>query len=240
MEQFLGTSKRVWQFWSIFALLVFVGIFFFLLRGRNETVQLSPLTLVSTSTRTTTASTTIIIAFGDSVTAGLGLALSEAYPAVLERLLVERGYQVKVLNAGVSGETSAGGLRRAQFIASQKPDLVLLALGGNDVLRGIDPLTTKKNLDGITTILKASGAQIVLIGMYAPQNLGEAYTREFDAVYPALAQKWGIPLIPFLLEGVALKPSLNQNDGIHPNALGARSIAEQNIMPLITPLLTKR
>lgn len=242
-EGLTRTPTKVRQLWITLSVALFTVALFFFFMQTTKTATTSqtppkPLARVSTSTETTSASTTII-AFGDSITAGLGLALSEAYPAQLERLLLQRGYHVKVINAGVSGETTAGGVRRAQFIASQKPDITLIALGGNDVLRGISPTTTKQNLDEIIAILKSSGSRVVLIGMYAPENLGVNYTRESDAIYLSLAQKWKIPLVPFLLKGVALNPSLNQSDGIHPNILGARVVAQQNILPAIILLLKK-
>jgi acyl-CoA thioesterase-1 len=184
------------------------------------------------------ASTTIV-AFGDSITAGYGLDLADAYPAVLERALQEAGYPVVVMNSGVSGDTTAGGLSRAGFVASQKPDIVIIALGGNDMLRGIDPASTKNNLAGIIETFQRAGAKVVLAGMRAPANLGEGYVMQFDAIYPALAREFDVPLVPFLLEGVALEKSLNQADGIHPNETGARVIAEEILLPKILPLLVK-
>jgi acyl-CoA thioesterase-1 len=172
---------------------------------------------------------TVIIVMGDSITAGLGVQLEEAYPALLEARLRAEGHAVRVVNSGVSGETTAGGQRRADFIARQKGDIVIVALGGNDALRGIDPAAALAQLE--------SGARVVLAGMYAPHNLGSAYVGSFDAMYPVLAKKYSLPLIPFLLEGVALDPVLNQPDGIHPTPAGQRIIMEQNIYPVIVGLL---
>lgn len=183
------------------------------------------------------ASETVIIVMGDSITAGLGVQLEEAYPALLEARLRAEGHAVRVVNSGVSGETTAGGLRRADFIARQKGDIVIVALGGNDALRGIDPAAAAVQLESIINILAQSGARVVLAGMYAPHNLGSAYVGSFDAMYPALAKKYALPLIPFLLEGVALDPALNQPDGIHPTPAGQRIIMEQNIYPVIIGLL---
>ncbi len=180
---------------------------------------------------------TTIVAFGDSVTAGYGIALDQAYPSILEQLLIAQGYSVRVINAGVSGETSAGGLRRVDFIKSLKPDVVILALGGNDVLRGLRPEDTKSNLKEIITQFKQEGIPVILVGMYAPNNLGGAYGVEFNTLYPALSTELEVPLVPFLLEGVALQKELNQNDGIHPNEAGAKIIAEKNILPSLVPLL---
>lgn len=184
-----------------------------------------------------TGSETLIIVMGDSITAGLGVQLEEAYPALLEARLRAEGHAVRVVNSGVSGETTAGGLRRADFIARQKGDIVIVALGGNDALRGIDPAAASVQLESIIKILAQSGARVVLAGMYAPHNLGSAYVGSFDAMYPALAKKYALPLVPFLLEGVALDPALNQPDGIHPTPAGQRIIMEQNIYPVIIGLL---
>lgn len=183
------------------------------------------------------AGETVIIVMGDSITAGLGVQLEEAYPALLEARLRAEGHAVRVVNSGVSGETTAGGLRRADFIARQKGDIVIVALGGNDALRGIDPAAAAVQLESIINILAQSGARVVLAGMYAPHNLGSAYVGSFDAMYPALAKKYALPLVPFLLEGVALDPALNQPDGIHPTPAGQRIIMEQNIYPVIIGLL---
>lgn len=182
-------------------------------------------------------SETVIIVMGDSITAGLGVRLEEAYPALLEARLRSEGHAVRVVNSGVSGETTAGGLRRADFIARQKGDIVIVALGGNDALRGIEPVAAAAQLESIISILAQSGARVVLAGMYAPRNLGSEYVGSFDAMYPALAKKYALPLIPFLLEGVALDPVLNQPDGIHPTPAGQRIIMEQNIYPVIVGLL---
>ena len=182
-------------------------------------------------------SETVIIVMGDSITAGLGVRLEEAYPALLEARLRAEGHAVRVVNSGVSGETTAGGLRRADFIARQKGDIVIVALGGNDALRGIEPVAAAAQLESIISILAQSGARVVLAGMYAPRNLGSEYVGSFDAMYPALAEKYALPLIPFLLEGVALDPVLNQPDGIHPTPAGQRIIMEQNIYPVIVGLL---
>lgn len=189
------------------------------------------------SNETDTESKITIVAFGDSVTAGYGIALESAYPRVLEKLLSERGYDVRVVNAGVSGETSAGGLRRVDFIKSQKPDIVVLALGGNDVLRGLSPEETKNNLYEIITSLRRDGIAVLLVGMYAPNNLGGIYEAQFNSLYPALSVELEVPFVPFLLEGVALQKDLNQSDGIHPNEAGAKIIAEKNILPALMVLL---
>ena len=204
--------------------------------SKVEDVAVSRL-ITSTTTPQVEKAKTTIVAFGDSVTAGYGITIPEAYPKQLENFLRARGLDVTVINSGVSGETTAGGLRRAHFVADQKPDIALVALGGNDVLRGIPPGNTKENLAQIITIFQKAGMHVVLVGMYAPANLGDAYVREFNAIYPDLARTYAVPLVPFLLDGVALDPALNQDDGIHPNQRGAKIIAEQNILPILLPLL---
>ncbi len=178
-----------------------------------------------------------IVVFGDSVTSGYGIALDRAYPSVLERLLLSRGYDVRVINMGVSGETTAGGLRRVDFVKSQKPNIVVLALGGNDVLRGLRPEGTKDNLREIITSLQADGINVLLVGMYATNNLGGTYEAAFNTLYPELSRELNVPLVPFLLSGVVLNKELNQADGIHPNEKGAEIIAEENILPFIVQIL---
>lgn len=207
-----------------------------LLPSSTSTVATS---MVSTSSETASPQAPIItiVAFGDSITAGYGISIPEAYPQLLEDALILKGKNVQVINSGVSGETTAGGLRRAVFVAAQKPDVVIIALGGNDVLRGIDPASTKANLAGIITLFQKNNIVVILAGMKAPTNLGPAYVEEFDGLYPQLAKEYGLTLVPFLLEGVALDASLNQADGIHPNQKGAKIIAEKNILPKVLPLL---
>jgi acyl-CoA thioesterase I len=177
-----------------------------------------------------------ILALGDSLTAGFGLAPAEAFPARLEARLAADGIVVHVTNGGVSGDTSAGGLARLDWALADRPDLVLVELGANDALRGIDPKLTYANLDKILGRLKASGAKVLLLGMRAPPNWGSDYRTEFDAIYPALAQKYHVPLYPFFLDGVAMDPALNQSDGLHPNAQGVDRIAKR-IAPYVERLL---
>ena len=199
----------------------------------------SDVVIVSTAeVQTSTSSgTTTIIAFGDSITAGYGLPYGRGYPEQLGQLLQDRGYQVHMINAGVSGETTAGGLRRVDFIIRQKPDIVILALGGNDALRGIDPKSTSANLAQIIEALKRAHITIILAGMYAPENLGPTYVKEFDTIYTSLSAKYVVTLVPFLLRGVALDPQKNQPDGIHPNEVGAQIIAKDNLLPALLPFL---
>lgn len=168
----------------------------------------------------------IILAFGDSLTAGYGLAPEDSYPALLQRRLDQSGYRYRVVNAGVSGDTSAGGLRRLEWSLSEPVSLVIIALGGNDALRGQPVPELRSNLARMIETAKGRGAKVVLAGMEAPPNLGPEYTREFRAVYRELARHYGVPLIPFLLEGVGGRPEFNQPDGIHPNTEGERILLE--------------
>ena len=148
----------------------------------------------------------VILDFGDSLTAGYGLPAGQAFPARLEAWLHEHGIAARVVNAGVSGDTTAGGLARLDWALADKPDLVILALGANDALRGIDPSTVRDNLDKMIGKIQATGAKVLLLGMLAPPNWGEEYKRAFDRIFPELAQLHHVPLYPFFLEGVAMKP----------------------------------
>jgi acyl-CoA thioesterase-1 len=179
---------------------------------------------------------TRILALGDSLTAGFGVAPSESFPAQLAARLKADGYDVVVDNAGVSGDTSADGLARLDWAMSGHPDVVLVELGANDMLRGLDPKRAAANLDAILAKLKAAKAKVLLTGMKAVSNWGPDYQREFDAIYPALARKYGVPLYPFFLDGVALDPKLNQADGLHPNAAGVAVIVAR-IAPAVEQLL---
>jgi acyl-CoA thioesterase-1 len=178
----------------------------------------------------------VIVAFGDSLTAGAGLAVDEAYPAVLERKINESGYPYRVINAGVSGETTAGGLRRVPLILQNRPEVVILELGANDGLRGLGIGATKKNLAGIIESLQKEDIRVVLAGMKIPPNYGKEYTEGFERIFPELAARYRLTLIPFFLEGVAGPTGLNQTDGIHPTAEGYQKVVE-NLWPKLEPLL---
>ena len=167
-----------------------------------------------------------IIAVGDSLTAGLGVTESDAWPKLLEKRLRENGYNWQVINAGISGETSSGTLARIQWILAQKPDIVILGTGANDGLRGIPPSTIKENISGAVQILQEGGVTVILAGMRIVQNLGPLYTSDFAAIYPAVAREQKCILIPFILQDVAGEPFLNQEDTIHPNERGHVLIAE--------------
>jgi acyl-CoA thioesterase-1 len=180
-----------------------------------------------------------VLFFGDSLTAGYGLSSTdEAYPALVEKQLAKSGKPSKVINAGLSGETSAGGLSRVDWILRQPVHVFVLALGGNDGLRGLPPEQTKKNLQAIIDKVRAKNptVKIVIAGMQAPPNMGSLYTNQFKAVFPELAKQNKAVLIPFLLEGVAGIEKLNQNDGIHPNIEGHKIIAS-SVQKVIAPLL---
>lgn len=174
----------------------------------------------------------LIVAMGDSLTEGLGVDMADAYPAQLERKLRAGGYDVTVVNAGVSGETSSGALSRVDWVLRQKPDVVILATGGNDGLRGVETSVTEKNIDQIVQKIQDSGAVVVLGGMEMVQNMGTQYTSDFRAIYPEIAKRHNLILMPFLLEGVAGHPELNQADTIHPTAEGY-TIVVDNLYPYV-------
>ena len=167
-----------------------------------------------------------IVALGDSLTAGLGLAQSQAWPALLQRTLDEEGYDYHVVNAGVSGDTTAGGLRRLDWALDGDVRVLVVELGANDGLRGLSPDEMRRNLDRIITEAKARGIVVLLCGMEAPPNFGPDYTREFRAVFADLAATHDVAFLPFFLEGVAGDAALNQPDGIHPNVEGTRRVAD--------------
>lgn len=180
-----------------------------------------------------------IVAVGDSLTAGLGVDEDQAYPAQLQKKLLRNGFAYKVINAGISGETSSGALARIQWVtASLKPDIVILETGANDGLRGIDPKLLASNLDQIVSFLKQQKITIVLAGMRMLSNLGPRYVKAFNRIYAECAQKYDVILIPFILEGVAGDPLLNQADRIHPTAQGYTRIVE-TIYPYIVKAIER-
>jgi len=179
-----------------------------------------------------------IVALGDSLTAGHGVAAHEAYPARLEALLRREGYRYRVVNAGVSGDTTAGGLRRVDWVLRAHPEVAIVALGANDGLRGLSVAAMRSNLERIVRRLQKAGARVLLAGMRLPPNYGADYAAEFAAAFPAVARRTGASLMPFLLDGVAARPALNQADGIHPNAAGQQAVAER-LWPYLKPLLRK-
>lgn len=178
-----------------------------------------------------------IVAFGDSITAGFGLPPEQAFPVRLEARLHDEGIAARVLNRGNSGDTTADGVSRLNWaLGDDRPDIVILELGANDALRGIDPKTVRANLETLIDKIQASGAKLLLLGMQAPPNWGEDYRRAFDAIYPDLAKAHNVPLVPFFLEGVAMNPQLNQPDGLHPNEKGV-AIIVGHIAPEVAKLL---
>jgi acyl-CoA thioesterase-1 len=177
-----------------------------------------------------------IVAFGDSLTAGLGVSAEESYPAQLQRRLDGAGLRYRVVNAGVSGDTTAGGLRRVTWVLNSKPRIVIVELGANDGLRGLSLRETRGNLERIIRQFQAASVTVVLAGMKLPPNYGAEYTTGFETIYRSLAQKYHLTLIPFFLDGVAGSTSLNQADGIHPTGEGYRIIANK-IFETVKPLL---
>lgn len=179
-----------------------------------------------------------ILALGDSLTAGYGLAQSDSFPSQLETALRAQGHDITVVNGGVSGDTSAGGRSRLDWLVDASVDLVVIELGANDGLRGIEPSQTRQNIEWILDRLKEKKVPALLTGMLAPPNLGADYGAEFKAIYPDLATKYEVPLDPFFLQDVAANPDLNQADGIHPNKRGV-DIIVQRLVPMVLDTLKK-
>jgi acyl-CoA thioesterase-1 len=179
-----------------------------------------------------------IVAFGNSLTAGLGVPPDQSYPAHLQRTLDAAGYAYRVVNAGVSGDTTAGGVRRVSWVLNSTPTIVILELGGNDGLRGLSLHETQANLERIVQQLQQASVTVVLAGMKLPPNYGQDYTAGFEALYQAVATQYHLTRIPFFLDGVAGSSSLNQADGIHPTGEGYRLIVEK-VFPTLEPLLER-
>jgi acyl-CoA thioesterase I len=179
-----------------------------------------------------------VVALGDSLTAGLGLPADAAFPMRLQQALARKGVATEVVNAGVSGDTTADGLSRLDWSVPDDTDAVILELGANDALRGIDPAQARANLDAILKRLAARKLPVLLAGMRAPPNLGADYTKAFDAIYPDLAAAYGTLLYPFFLDGVAAERSLNQGDGLHPTAAGVDVIVAK-ILPQAEELVAR-
>ena len=177
-----------------------------------------------------------LLALGDSLVAGYGLSEADSFTTKLQQALQKTGRKGSVIYGGVSGDTSAGGLARIDWLLSDIPDAALIELGANDGLRGLDPRDTEKNIDQIVVNFQERGVPVMLAGMYAPPNLGEEYGRDFDQVFPKIAEQRSVPLYPFFLDGVAAVPELNQPDGIHPNADGVDVIKER-LLPSVVALL---
>ena len=184
------------------------------------------------------AGTPVIVAFGDSLTAGFGLQNSDSFPAQLEKALKARGQDVKIVNAGASGDTVAAGLARLDWALPDDASGVIIELGANDALQGLDPVATKATLEQMITKIKARGLPILLAGMEAPRNLGKDYVEQFRALYADLATRYDLILYPFFLDGVALDDKYLMGDGLHPNAAGVARIVE-GILPKVEELLAK-
>jgi acyl-CoA thioesterase-1 len=180
-----------------------------------------------------------ILALGDSLTSGYGLDIDDGFPSQLQKKLIAMGYAVRVLNGGVSGDTSAGGLARLDWALADKPTHAIIELGANDGLRGLDPSAMHSNLDTIIRRLKGAGVAVLLTGMRAPPNLGRSYETAFNKVFPELAKKHDVVFYPFFLSGVVVRPALNLQDGMHPNRDGIAAIVDR-IVPYVVRLLKKR
>lgn len=179
-----------------------------------------------------------VLALGDSLFAGYGLPAGRSVPDLLAERLRREGYAVRMVNAGISGDTSGGGLSRLPWLLKERPDVVMLELGANDGLMGMPPENLEKNLAAMLDLLVEKRIPVLLAGMRSLANYGPDYAVRFDAVYPRLAEKYGAALLPFLLEGVAMRPEFNQADGIHPNEAGAAKVAD-NLYPLLKGLVDK-
>ncbi len=182
------------------------------------------------------ADTKKILAIGDSLTAGYGLPQQDAFPVQLQAALEQKGFDIKIENAGVSGDTSTGGLQRLDWALASNPDAVILELGANDALRGIEPTVTHRNLDQIISKIQDKDIPIFFTGMRAPPNMGADYQKEFDDIFPMLAEKYNVTLYPFFLEGVASIAELNQDDAIEPNKEGVAKIVN-NMLPSLIKFL---
>lgn len=234
----MPTQPTVKLFLYFVLLCILVGGVYGIWVNKDSTPISTPNT-TSIQTSSSSSNQFTIIAFGDSLTAGYGVSLEESYPALLEQNLLSQKKNVNVINMGVSGETTTGSLDRVDFVISQKPSLVLLGIGANDMLRSSSPTITKENIRSIINRLQQENIDIILLGMKSVASNGSNYTKEFDAIYSTLAKEYTMPLVPFFLEGVVLNPALNINDGIHPNKAGYEKIIKENILPVLLPVLTR-
>ncbi|MGE0054656.1 MAG: arylesterase [Hyphomicrobium sp.] len=194
------------------------------------------LTMISQQTKADSPPSVTLVAFGDSLTAGYMLPPGDSFPSQLQVALAAKGYKVNVINAGVSGDTSAGGLQRLDWSMQPGVEGVILELGANDALRGIDPNLTKNNLEKIIAKIKQKGADILLAGMKAPANWGPEYQATFDVIYPELAGRYQLALYPFFLEGVIGEPGLTLDDGLHPTTKGVAELVKR-ILPQVEALV---
>ncbi|TGK85345.1 arylesterase [Leptospira bourretii] len=211
--------------------------FFLMIACGNSSDNSNPNKQESTSSNDTKR----IIYFGDSLTAGYGLLdFEDAWPHILTKRIKAEGYSYQMTNAGVSGDTTSGGLGRLEWVLAEKPTVFVLELGANDMLRGISPSVTKENLRAMIRQVKSQypSTKILLVGMYATPNMGKKYAKEFNSIYPDLSKEEDVPLVPFILEKVASIRKLNQKDGIHPTEAGHKLVAD-TVYPYLKPLLVK-
>lgn len=213
-----------------------IKLFNGLARFQPVQIALSFLLILFLGANSSLANEKVILALGDSLTAGLGLAEDESFPVQLEKALAGKGRKIRVINGGLSGDTTTGGLSRLDWLLSEQPDLIIIELGANDGLRALPPELTRQNLDQLIARSKATGATVLLTGMKALPNLGRDYVQEFDAIFPALADKHDVHFYPFFLDGVAADPALNQQDGIHPTGEGVAIIVDR-ILPFVEQAL---
>jgi acyl-CoA thioesterase-1 len=190
----------------------------------------------ATTTAPNTSKKPRVVFLGDSLTAGYGVERDQAYPTIVAEMLKNDGLDIDAVNAGVSGDTTAGGLRRLDWLLKQKPDILVVGLGGNDGLRGVNLSDSEENLRQIITKTRASGAQVLLLGMMIPPNYGPDYTKQFAEIYPKLSKELNVPLVPFLLKDVGGEAKYNQRDGIHPTPEGHKIVAK-NVEPQLRDLL---
>jgi len=204
--------------------------------GANGTSRSEKRSVVSESPVDDAEESIRIVFLGDSLSAGMGVNENEAFPAVVEGHLRDRGWDVQVFNAGISGDTTAGGVSRLDWILSQNPQIVVVELGANDGLRGMSVQMTEANLRAMISKTQQAGIRVLLAGMMVPPNYGADYSERFNDVFPGLAEELEVPLVPFLLEGVAAEPDLNLIDGIHPNPEGHQRVAE-TVLPYLETIL---
>jgi acyl-CoA thioesterase-1 len=208
------------------------------MRGLRAAGLMMALALLAASARPSPGAERVVVVLGDSLTAGFGVAAEEAWPALIGARLKREGFPYRVVNAGVSGDTTAGGLRRVDWVLRNRPEVAVVALGANDGLRGLGTDAMEANLLAIVERLRAGGARVLVAGMEVPPNYGAPYARAFRHVFPDVARRTGAALMPFLLDGVAADPRLNQADGIHPNVAGHRAIADR-VWPHLVALLAR-
>ena len=237
--------RRVYPILALFASFVLLAAGCGGGEGANAPGAASPRTASEPAAPTNAASSVedprapLVVFLGDSITAGYGLSESEAFPAILERRLHDSGIAARVVNAGVSGDTTAGGLRRIDWVLEQHPDVLVVGLGANDALRGQPLESVEANLRAIVERGRSAGADVLLLGMRIPTNYGRDYAEGFAAIYPKVARSRGVPLVPFALDGVGGHPALNLEDGIHPNVRGHEVVAD-NVYPYLKEALARR